>query len=348
MTLYFAGGEDTSFSLSGSFTLVGGGVTYRSAFCREAIGTTSGVVTTTAWPMTTSAATPQWGPSSSFYIHGQYYGNASSNTTASAILLALADSSGVGRILVRGTGTAGQVKISTRNAAGTIVDLVTSAAGALPAASSGNPVAIDLFVNYAVSGQCTLYANGVSIADTGAGINVTTDSATALGQTFYGAAITAGGGITVGWSECIAQSTTTLGMALWTLIPAATGNTQSWTPNTVANVNKGAINDTTFVSTGTAAVLSEWTTNITPPGGIWSVNAVVQEARVSIGTTGPQHFAWVLRTADGSDHTTGSLAPTTSFSNFNNQQWLTNPHTSAPWAVADITTGFNIGIESLA
>jgi hypothetical protein len=351
MTLYFVGGEDSSFTFTGTVAVLTNSNVFRSAFSREAVGSAASSPVTTAWPMGFSMATPQWGPVSSFWCHGQYaqnspsFGNFSNATTASAILMALADSGGVGRILIRGTGTAGQVKISTRNAAGTIVDLVTSAAGAIPAPGNGVPVTLDLFVNYAVSGQVTLYANGANIADTGPGVNVTTDSATALGQLFLGFMLNTT--FSGGWSECIVQSTTTQGMSLWTLVPAAAGNTQSWTPNTVADINKTTINDSTFISTTGTAALSEWTTNTTVPPGVWSVAAVVEEGRLSVGTTGPQHFEWLIRTADGSDHTTGTIAPTNSFSNFT-QQWLTNPHTGSAWATGDITTGFNIGVESLA
>src|ERR1035437_5064807 len=252
--------------------------------------------------MATASVTPVWGPSSSFWVHGQFGASNNNGTNSNGILLALADSGGVGRILVRGTGTAGQLKISTRNAAGTFVDLVTSVAGAFPAAA--NPLAMDLFVNYAVSGQATLYWNGAVIADTGPAVNVTTDSATALAQAFYGAVLSSGNrGY---WSECAVRTTSTLGMAMKTLPPVAAGNTQSWLPNTVGNVNPTSINDANFVATTSVNALSEWTVATTLPTGSWAIAAVVQEARVSVGLTGPQHFEWLVRTVDGSDNVTGS------------------------------------------
>jgi hypothetical protein len=182
--------------------------------------------------------------------------------------------------------------------------------------------------------------------------NPCTDAATQLNQVEFasanggaGGTVSNGGG--TGWSEIIIADQDTRGMGLWTLNPTAAGNTQSWTPNTVANVNKATINDTTNVSTGSNNALSEWTTPTSPPAGTWNVLAVVQEARVLRGTTGPQNFEWLLRTTDGTDHVTGSVNPSTSFGNFSNQIWATNPFTTSAWAITDIAAGFNLGIESL-
>lgn len=254
------------------------------------------------------------------------------------------DASGYARIIVRTTGSNNQIKISTVNTAGTATDLVTSAVGAW--SPPGGPSAIDFFTNYSTTGQCTLYVNGVNILDTGPSVNVTTNSVTQLAQVQYLGTYGGTGGSN--WSECIIQDTTTLGMAIWTLIPAAAGNTQSWLPNTVGDINKAGINDTTYISTTSVNALSEWTTNYTAPPGNWAVSALVIEARVSVGNTAPQTFEWLVRTKDGSDHTSGSVSPLFGFSNFSSgpTTWAQNPHTSAAWVTTDFATGFNIGIES--
>jgi hypothetical protein len=117
----------------------------------------------------------------------------------------------------------------------------------------------------------------------------------------------------------------------------------------LANIHKTAINDATFISDGNNNDLSQWTTPTSAPTGSWGVKAIVQEARVRVGATGPQHFDWSVRTAS-TDYSAGvSNAPTTGFSNFNNQIWATNPNTSAAWTLANITGGgLNLGIKSLA
>lgn len=337
-TVYFAGTEDVSFLLSGSMV---GNVTsaaFRAAFSRANLFANAG--TTTAAPPATAASTGNVGALTSFWVHGMISNGGNNATLAAANTFYIEDSGGVGRILVTGTGTAGQLRISTRNAAGGITTLVTSAAGAYPASTTGVPVALDLFVNYAVSGQATLYVNGVAVADTGPGVNVTTDSATALAAVLFGAPVSSAN---IFWSECLVQDTTTLGCGVQTLPPLAAGNTQSWTPNTLANINPTVINDANFISSATANQVSQWTNATTLPTGSWTINAVVQSARVSVGTSGPLHFEWNVRTSDGTDHVTGSVAPLTSFGNFNNV-WPVNPHTGVAWNAAEL---INFGLESL-
>jgi hypothetical protein len=337
-TVYFAGGEDTSFSLV-SAAGYNSAVVYRSSFCRCAVNVTS---SSTTYPPSAYARTPVFASLSSFWTHAGWHNYTTQTSTLNTTLLALQDSSGVGRILVQGTGTNGQLKISTRNAAGTVTTLATTAAGAFPTVGANAVVHFDLFLNYAVSGQAQLWINGVIAADTGPGVNVTTDSATSLAQLLLGSI----NGSNSFWSEVIVQDTSTIGSALFTIPPVAAGNTQSWTPNTVGDVNPVTINDANFVATTTNNALSEWTVATTLPAGSWTIEAVVQEARVSVGTTGPQHFEWLVRTSDGSDHMTGTVAPSVgSFSNFGPQIWPTNPHTGAAWNPAEL---INAGVESLA
>jgi hypothetical protein len=360
MTILFAGGEDTSFVLSvGNVNIDTNPNYYRTGFARVAVGqveTGGGGVTN--WPMDTIIATPALGPQTNFWAHGRLYtahiaaAGATNATTASAIMLGVADVSGVGRILISGTGVAGQLKISKRNAAGVITDIATSVAGAFPTCAVGVPVPVDVFINYSVLGQCTLYANGNVVVDTGANVDIITDGVTSLQSVYYGSFLSAAFGSTWAmWSECVVATTSTIGVCLWTLAPAAAGNTQSWTPNTLANINKTTINDSTSIATTSDNALTEWTTNVIPPSGIWSVAAIVQESRVNVGATGPQHFAWTLRTKDGTDHSQGSVAPTSVFANYgsvNGGIWPLNPLTSAAWNITDIAIGFNAGIESLA
>jgi hypothetical protein len=137
-------------------------------------------------------------------------------------------------------------------------------------------------------------------------------------------------------------------MALLTMGPVAAGNTQSWTPNTVGNINKVGANDSTFISTTAASALSQWTQPTALPSGAWTVAAIVQNARVENSVTGPQHFDWLARTG-GADYLAGvPQAPTLAFSSFQHL-WQTNPNTGLPWQPAEIiAAGFNLGIESQA
>lgn len=337
MSDLFAGGEDTSFVVTGSLIVSTTSGTYRSTFARCSLGTSTGAPSTAdppAFRMTSRA----WSATGTVWLHVEWMNQNSATFTSNATLLRLLDGSGVARIVVRGTATAGQVKIDKRNAAGSFTNLVTSAASAI--AASAAPQALDLFVNYAVSGQATLYVNGVSVADTGAGVDVTTDGVTTLAQADL-CAITSGG--TDRWSECIVRDSTTIGSALVTIPPVAAGNTQSWTPNTVGNVNEVSINDANSISTSSANALSEWTVSTSLPTGSWAITSVVQEIRMNRGATGPQNAEWLVRTSDGTDHVTGSIGPAIGLANYANI-WATNPHTSAAWNAGEL---INAGIESL-
>ena len=172
MNVYWCGGEDIDFTLTGA-AAGADGATFDSAWARASVNPGNGVTT---WPLTNSISNPaSFGNRSSFWVHASFYQASSNATTASSIVMALADSGGVARILVRGTGTNGQLKLSSRNAAGTITDF-SGAVTASGAFSTSTLTKIDLFVNYSSSGQVTLYINGIAAADTGASINVTTDS----------------------------------------------------------------------------------------------------------------------------------------------------------------------------
>lgn len=346
MTILFAGGEDSSFATVGGFHCVAttNADFVRPSFARAAMadGTTdySGITD----PPPNRITTPAFTPTSSLWVHGVFSNtNSISTPTINTSCMRVLDASGVARILVRhANSTDNTYKISTRNAAGTFTDLVT--ATATSSSFFNTPTPIDLFVNYSTSGQVSLYIGGELIVDTGPGVNVTTDSATTLAQADFAHfdAISEEGDLCY-WSEVIIATISTLGMGLLTLPPVAAGNTQSWT-GVVADIDEVPINDANTITTTSDNELSEWTVSTTLPTGAWVIVAIVQEARVSVGTGGPQHFEWLVRTADGTDHVTGSVAPTGALVNYSNI-WPTNPQTDVAWVAGDL---INAGIESLA
>jgi hypothetical protein len=334
-TVYFAGGEDIDFTLVGSSGTSQSGGYFRSAFARGALCVSTGFIISTADPPSDRLTSPTFSAISTFWAHAQFYASNSNTTNNNATLMRLLDG-GTARIVVRGTGTAGQVRLEKRNAAGTFTTLATSASGAMAASGIHS---VDLSVSYGTSGRVILYVDGVSIADSGV-VDVTTDSATTLNQLELAALAAPGSGYA--WSEAIVQDTSTLGTGLLTLPPMASGATQSWT-GSVGNVNEWQINDSANINTASVNALSEWTVATTLPTGTWTIEAIVQSVRVEVGTTGPQNAEFLVRTTDGSDHVAGSFAPTTSLANYRHI-WSTNPHTSAAWATGDL---INAGIESL-
>ena len=98
---------------------------------------------------------------------------------------------------------------------------MTSAVNAIPVAAAINSV--DLFVNYSTSGQVTLYINSTIVADTGPGVNVTTDGATSLSVAYMGGLSNDG----YVWSEIIVADSDTRTARLWTMVSSTAGNAQT-------------------------------------------------------------------------------------------------------------------------
>lgn len=341
-TILFAGGEDVDFtcSIGNPCSVSTNSAQRRTAWARQAYAG-NGI---TGDPQPNYFQTPVFSANSTIWIHGQYcygYGNCSSGTTNNQEGLIVLDSAGNPTLMIRGTGTVGVVKISSRTTSGAFTDLATCSSG-FP---SGTIVQLDFYINYGTSGEVALYANSVKLCDfTG---NVTNgDGSTTLDQVRFSdtADILAGGG----WSEIIIATTDTRAMSLYTLAPNGNGNATQWTGTNPCTsiLNAITINDANYVYTPSSGQLEECTvTNSVPPGS-YSVQALVMSGRLLVGASGPQHFDFVTRTG-GTDYPSGDFAPTTSFSNFGNYIQAVNPATSNPWAVSDFTTsGFNIGLES--
>lgn len=337
-TTYFASNEITGFTTFGAVAATTNASLFRPLWSRCAIQVSPAAA---ADPPTNRMASPLFTPNSSMWVHAQIAWSAlGGSADNNSVLFRLLDASGVARLMVRGAGS-GAVKISKRDAAGVFTDLVTSPANSLPVAGLA-PFPMDFQVTYGVSGTCSIWFGDVMVASF-AGDN-TTDAATQLAQVDFANTDISNG---IFWSEELVSSVITINAGVFTLPPLASGATQQWA-GVVADIDKVLIDDTTFISDGTPGDLSGWTTPIALPTGAWAIQSIVQEVRAAVGVVGPQHFDYYLRTADGSDHLGGaSIAPALTFGNFPNFIWATNPHTVAPWQVADLAAGFNLGVESL-
>jgi len=341
------GGEDTSFACIGACTVGTSGTLYRSAFARSGYGVNNG--STVADPPGARLQTPTFTASTTLWVHAQIYpGNVATNVSGQQALI-LRSPDGVSRLLLRQTGTNGTLKASTRNAAGTITDLAT--ATVVWNASAVNQIDLAIVYGCTAGDTLNLYINGVSaISYTG---NLCTDAATSLNQlelaclsNMNQACVSSGNC----WSEVIIANEDTRSMSLATLTLQASGNTQGWTPNTLANVNKATISDATFVSDSTGNVLSQWTAPTAAPAGTWMVKSVSIEARLLKSSTGPSQFDWSWRIS-GANYLAGlSAALTTSFSNYRLQQ-DNSPATSTGWAIGEVFNSggnqMNIGVKSL-
>lgn len=343
-TILFAGGEDIDFtcSLASTCQVDTTSVTFRAAWAREAYDANAG----SGDPQPRYFQTPAFSANSTIWIHARYChtsaGSCSVSTTSDAQAVIVIDSAGNPTLMLRGTGTDGVLKISSRTPGGVFTDLATCSAG-FP---GGALMQFDLYIDYGTSGEVALYANSVKLCDfTGDVTNG--DGATTLDQIRFAdpASLIASGG---GWSEVIIATTDTRAMGLYTLAPNGSGNATQWTGTNPCTsiLNAITIDDANYVYTAGSGQVEECTvTNSIPPGS-YSVQALVMSGRLLVGASGPQHFDFVTRTG-GTDYPSADFAPTTSFSNFGNYVQAVNPATSNPWAVSDFTTsGFNIGLES--
>lgn len=213
--------------------------------------------------------------------------------------------------------------------------LVVNTATTLEIASSGT-------VDFTTSGLATLYFGAAPVA-VFAGV-IPTNTVTEMAQIEIA---NIGTGAPMYWSEVIVSDEPTLTKGLWTNPPQSAGSPQQWLPNTVANVGKVTINDATFVSTNANGQISNWELSPSAPPGGWMVDAVIQEARLLIDTTGPQHGAWAVN-VNSTAESTGTISPGLTFDNFS-YTWAENPTTSVDWAISDITANpISFGVESEA
>ena len=304
-----------------------------------------------AVPLVSSVSNPlSFGNLSSFWYHANVI-ISGLNTSANCNGFAFTDNAGVVRLLLRGTGTNGQWKLSTRNAASTITD-VPGASAVIPFPANAL-FKIDMFVNYSTSGQFTLYCNGAVALDTGPGVNITTDGATSLSFFQIGNFYT---GSSFGhWhSEIIVADSDTRAARIWQMNSSTAGNTDQWT-GALANVNKALVSDTTYVTAATAGLIQEYKTGgIVFPSGNFSVVAVKMTARALVGVTGPQHIQYVTRVGT-TDYLGSTWTPFAPGSFYNDAPYnapyvqTTNPATGVAWTVADITAAtFNYGFQSVA
>lgn len=346
-TLLYAGGEDSDFICrgSGNCSVTTTSFTFRPTWAREAYQ----VRGTTVDPATNRFATAPFSDSSEIWVHARYCNfhpsQCQTATTANAQMLRVMNSSGNATLIIRGTGTNGQVKISSRSASGSFTDLVTCSS-----AVNASLTQIDLYVKYGTSGELRLFNNAQEVCSYVG--NVTNgDGATTLNQVefssvrLYESIVKDGVGA---WSEVIVATTDTRAMARFSAYTVANGNTTGFSGTNICSSIWGmtAFDDASYGYSDTANVTHECTINSAVPPGDYDVVALVMSARALVGTAGPQHFSFLTR-VNGTDYRSADFAPLSAFSNIANYIQTTNPATGNPWSVADFAAGgFNVGEET--
>ena len=194
-TVLLACGEDSclqgsaSYSTSTIQTVTTAG-TYRSGWGRESLfianGSSTGDPPSYYWlsPIFTATGGNLW-------IHAEFIVGSTTNT-ANQQAIRVYSPDGVARIVVRESGTAGTIKVSTANAARTFTDLGTAST----TYSAATLTTLDLNINYTCSGSggVTLYLNGSSVMSFSG--NPCTDSATTLNRVAFASLTSSGAGTT--------------------------------------------------------------------------------------------------------------------------------------------------------
>lgn len=345
-TILWAGSEDVEYlGCVGVCTTETDTRTFRSTYSRTSLQ----VIGVVADPPTARIRTHEFTPTAAIWYHAQFCtGNGNDcgspqQSTSNMQMLRFINDAGNPTLIIRGTGVAGQVKVSSRTSGGAFTDLVTCSG--FIANTANVPTQLDVFIDYGVSGTITLYANAVQ-ACTFSGNNTNGDGGTLLKQVEQ-ASSASGAGAVGHWTEVIVSDTDTRSMAYLRATPNANGNAVQWSGTNICTAIWPAVayNDANFAQSATNNQLQQCAIFNTFPGGTWRVNAVVMSARAQRGATGPQHIQWLTRT-NSLDFTSSDETIDLAFANYKNIQH-TNPDTTLSWTVSDVTdVGFNLGLKS--
>lgn len=344
-TIFWAGGEDSDFT--GIGTNRGVDTTaghFRSTYARCGVSNPNGsaaqgIANIDFWSVHNEFST------SAFWFTAQLYAAGGTIIAAGEQMIRFTDSAGVVRIRLR-VSTANTTvptigyTAETVNAAGAVVTTIGTYSLIQANASLGK---IDIFCNYASSGQFTIYNNGTQIL-TFSG-NLLTDSNTTINGFDLGTFqnFTAAGGPCC-WSELIVSDSDTRQNSLQTLAPVANGSTHNFDTGTPAasNVNETTMNDATLDGSTTAGQIDQYTIPALASGNP-SILAVVVSARMQEGSSGPAHADVGVRAGSTpGNYWSSNFALTTAWGPFQNV-WLTDPSTGTGWQALPV----NIGVQSV-
>ena len=358
--ILFAGGEDINFAVIGgsmqsTVTNNNPGIDttsgrFRSGYARYAItfalNNSSGGGQNVCWIRSQPAFA-----ASTFWCSARLLGGGGSSSSSNHFFR-WADVNGTVRLRIRANNLSspGPVVIEKVSAAGTVTALVTSALN-FSSVGSATPDKVDVYINYAVAGQITLYCNGTQIC-TYSG-DVTTDGVTSLSYWDIGPlwASNGGGNTLTAWSEMIVSTRDTRNMSLVTQVASANGNADTFTAGTAANLAANTM------STGqaspnyslSAGQIQQYTVTPALPAGSFGVVSVVHTALATIGTSGPTKFDFMVRTG-GADFTSPDIAPTLAWAAYA-YAWDVNPNTGNAWQTSELpnaSASFNLGLKSVA
>lgn len=338
--IYFAGGEDIDFQVTGTFPPTASAGRFRPSFARGAMGGTGNTVTDfieNFIPFATGG--------SAFWAAARCCNSFPAGNVSGAIIMAFGDSSHIVRLRLRLT-SAGVTStfVVEKLTSGAVATSLFTGSFVWDTAATGNEATQFAFhITYAVAGSIELFYKGISLGSFSG--DVTTDGVTSLAFVRLG---NNGGGNESFWSECMVLDVDPRTFSLQTFAPVANGNTHNFDTGTpaAANVNEFVLNVTTLDGSTTAAQIDEYTTGAVATG-TFDVIAYGVSALMTKGTSGPSKADLAVRTG-AADWFSADQVLTTFYADYQNW-WLTNPSTSAAWQTTQIgaAAGFNIGVKSV-
>lgn len=339
-TVYFAGGEDIDFSMSGGMIANTSGGRFRPAFARCSFGDSTGSAGSVAQNFQPFAASVFWG-------QARFCNSFASGMVSGTPLMTFADSGGTVRLrLVLTSGlVAGATTIKVTKISAALVETTLFTGSILwdAVATGQEATAITFNINYAVAGSIQLYYKGVSIGSFSG--DITTDGVTSLAFIQLRGS---GGGNNCFWSEVIVGDFDPRSCSLQTFAPVANGNTHNFDTGTpaAANVNETLVSDATIDGSSVAGQIDEYTTAAVATG-TFAVIAYGVSARALQAAGGPSKMDLAVRTA-ATDFFSADITLLTTFAGYQNW-WPNNPNTGVPWLSSQIgnAAGFNIGIKSV-
>lgn len=365
--ILFVGGEDIDFTPVNTVILASGATggqfqpsstanAFRSGYARHAmqhIGFTNGV------DNVRYIRTNPLFSSSQFWVTFRLNCQQGNGNVAGAFIpVRLVDSNGVVRLYVKFTAANGSPPNDTfgvfkENAALSSTQLGSNSTSRFSSCTGSllaTPDKIDIFVNYAVSGQITLYLNNTQTFNfTG---DLTTDGQTALAGVEFGQAVGSPNSFSPStyYSEGLVSTLDTRTNSVFTQTATANGNTHNFDGGTAANIaaTSQSTGDANPNFSGTAGQINEYQVTPAMPTGNFGVISVVHKIRALAGASGPQKMDDLVRTG-GTDYASSDISLGGGWQTYANP-WDLNPNTGIAWAVGDLvnaSTAFNLGLKSV-
>jgi hypothetical protein len=344
--ILFQGGELPDFTTVGSVTATTGtaGTTHRSGYAREVLQ--PGAAASSSDPPT-NYIRGSFAGASSIWAHFFYYSSGLTATSSNSHLVRFIDSAGNAAVVIRGTGTAGQLKFQSRSSGGTFTDLLSTCNTGM----TGNLQQFDIQLVFAGAGggSIVLYVDGIQVCSY-SGTTTNGDGSSTITNIDLDAPTTS---TNPSFSEVIVADEDTRSMSRVSLYPSTSGATTGWTnssgttPCSTTILAQTSQNDANYVFTGSSSTVELCTPGQTLPAGNWTVKTVGFGARALKGTTGPQTLTFMVR--EGSTNYTLSPTATLSgaFAKSSNNNYANDPATSSAWTSTTINTaGFQLGFQS--